>query len=1151
MVEIISSDISPLHAALPLKIMLKNLTIKSRLILFLCFMAVILLGIESVALFGMSRAKDSLKTVYENRILALDQLTGIESLILQNRLAIAASLVTPTPDEISINTAKIEKNITEIEMIWQAYVATLLIPEEKTLAAKFADDRNKLVTRGLNPAVAALRANEIEKANRIVVETIRPLYQPVGEGIKKLGKLQLTVTKQEYEDVQSRYETIRNIIIATAIIGLGLALWLSFLLVRAISRPLEDVVRIAKGVAAGNLTQQIEVRSKNEVGQLMQALKEIHDNLVKVIDQVRDSEQYVRTVLDNVDKGIIVFNASGVIEIFNPAAEQTFGYRGHEIIGKNASLLTQGPSQCQRDSSFEPHLELNKLTVPGVSREVVGVHKNGTHFPLGYKASEVFINTKRLVIAVTRDLTARKKSENTLLRAKEYAEQMSAELASYIHAIDQHAIVSVADTSGRITHVNDKFCEISGYSRDEILGHDHRIVNSGTHPSAFFTEMWASITRGYIWRDEICNRAKSGELYWVDSAIVPVKDVDGKIERYISVRVDITKRKQGEHELIRLGRVLDESLNEIYVFDTQTLHFTMVSAKAQRNLDYSMDELREMTELNLEPNLTHEIFEQRISPLRRGEKDVVTYEVEHQRKDKSLYPIEICIHLSANEFPPVFVAIIQDITERKNIERMKSELISTVSHELRTPLTSIRGSLGLIVGGVAGELSPQAKMLVDIAHKNSERLILLVNDILDMEKIEAGKMELQFKPVELMPLLHQALEANCAYGEQFNVSYKLENDLPGIMVNVDANRLMQVRTNLLSNAAKFSSTGNNVTVAVIVSGNRVRVEVKDHGSGISEQFRSQIFQKFAQGDSSDTRKKGGTGLGLSITRAIVEKMGGYIGFSSEPNVLTTFFIEFPIWEETVVTTFGKNEGKGKRVLICEDDHDIAALLRLMLEQDGQVADIAYDTEQAKKMLAQRNYAAMTLDLALPDQNGIAFIRELRMEKKTASLPIVVVSARAIEGSLELNGEVYCVIDWISKPINQEHMVLAVRRAVGQISDIRPRVLHVEDDHDIFQVMHGIVGDMADLDHAGMLTEARQLLKRCRYDLVILDLTLPDGSGQELLPLLNGATPPIPVMVFSAREMEREEIQDVASVLVKSRTSDAQLLATIKRLIEVE
>ncbi len=1089
--------------------MLKNLTIKSHLVLLICFVAVVLLGIESVALFGMSKAKDNLKTVYEDRIIALDQLLNIESLISQNRLAIAASLVTPTPEFISINTAKIEKNITEIEMRWDAYMATHFTPEEQVSAAKLADDRKKIITQGLNPAVAALRANEIEKANRIVVETIPSLYRPVEEGIKKLGKLQLSVTKQEYEKVQSRYESIRNIIIATAITGLGLVLWIGLMFIRAISRPLEE-------------RELIEIDTR------------------------------LRTIIDAAPDAVILMNSEGILTGWNGQAEKIFGWNQEEIIGHMLHDMIIPPQYRNAHIQGLKHfLASGEGPVLNKRIEITGMHRDGHQFAIELAISPIKQKDKYEFCAFIHDITTRKETQSLLLRAKEAAERSSAELISYIHAIDQHALVSVSDLSGRIIQANDKFCEISGYSRNELLGHDHRIVNSGTHSSDFFGEMWATITRGDIWRNEICNRAKSGALYWVDSAIVPVKDADGQIERYISVRVDITKRKQGEHELIRLGRVLDQSLNEIYVFDAQTLHFTMVNARAQRNLDYSMDELRGMTELNLEPNLTHGMFEQRIGPLRRGEKDVVTYEVEHQRKDKSLYPIGIGMYLSANEFPPVIVAIAQDLTEQKKIERMKSELISTVSHELRTPLTSIRGSLGLIGGGVAGELPPQAKMLVDIAHKNSERLILLVNDILDMEKIEAGKMELNFKPVELMPLLNQALEANCAYGEQFNVSYELENDLPGIMVNVDDDRLMQVMANLLSNAAKFSSVGDKVRVAVIVSGKRVRVAVKDQGSGISEQFRSQIFQKFAQGDSSDTRKKGGTGLGLSIARAIVEKMGGNIGFSSEPNVLTTFFIEFPIWEETVVTAVCKIGGKGKRILICEDDRDTAALLRLMLEQDGQVADIAYDTEQAKQRLAQSNYAAMTLDLALPDQDGISFIRELRMKEKTANLPIVVVSARAIEGSLELKSEAYSVIDWISKPINQEQMVLAVRRAVGQFSDIRPRVLHVEDDPDIFQVMHGIVGDLADLDHAGMLAEARELLERCRYDLVILDLTLPDGSGQELLSMLNGAAPPIPVMVFSAREMGREEMRNVASALVKSRTDNKQLLATIKRLIGVE
>ena len=559
--------------------MLKNLTIKSRLILFFCFMVVILLGIESVALFGMSKAKDSLKTVYEDRIIALDQLTDIESFILQNRLAIAVSLLTPTPDFISINTSTIEKNIAEINKIWESYLTLSLTPEEKELAEKLAHDRNLLITRGLYPAIAALRANEIEKANRISVDVIRPLHQPVNEGIKKLGKLQLAASQQEYNDVLSRYETIRNIFIAVAIIGLALALWLSIQLIRAISGPLKDAVRIANGVAAGNLTQQIVVPSKNEIGQLMKALKEIHDSLVKIVDQARDSETRTRAVLDNADEGIIVINAFGVIEIFNPAAEQIFGYTGNEIVGQNFSLLTQEPNRGQSNDSLEQHQKFDNPTISGVSRELVGMRKNGTHFPLGYKASEIYSNTKRLVIAVTKDLTASKESLNALMHAKEDAERISAEFSNYVYAINQYALVSIADSSGRIIEANDNFCEISGYTRGELLGHDHRIVNSGMHPSTFFVELWATITRGDIWRNEVCNRAKNGTLYWVDSAIVPIKDENGEIACYISIKTDITKRKKAEHESIRLGRVLDQSMNEIYVFDAQTLHFTMVNAR--------------------------------------------------------------------------------------------------------------------------------------------------------------------------------------------------------------------------------------------------------------------------------------------------------------------------------------------------------------------------------------------------------------------------------------------------------------------------------------------------------------------------------------------------------------------------------------------
>ena len=247
--------------------------------------------------------------------------------------------------------------------------------------------------------------------------------------------------------------------------------------------------------------------------------------------------------------------------------------------------------------------------------------------------------------------------------------------------------------------------------------------------------------------------------------------------------------------------------------------------------------------------------------------------------------------------PYRMVGIYTDISQQKKMDRLKNEFVSMVSHELRTPLTSIRGSLGLVGGGVAGELPAQAKALIDIAYSNTERLLTLINDILDTEKIQSGKINFDFKPQPLLPLVEQAILANKGYAERHHVTFTLVEGLPGVRVNVDGERLMQVMSNLLSNAAKFSHVDGKVEISVSLENQRVRIAVSDHGVGVPDSFRGQIFDKFTQADSSDTRHKGGTGLGLSITKSIVEMMQGEIGFDSKPGVGSTFYFTLPLWNE--------------------------------------------------------------------------------------------------------------------------------------------------------------------------------------------------------------------------------------------------------------
>ncbi len=238
-------------------------------------------------------------------------------------------------------------------------------------------------------------------------------------------------------------------------------------------------------------------------------------------------------------------------------------------------------------------------------------------------------------------------------------------------------------------------------------------------------------------------------------------------------------------------------------------------------------------------------------------------------------------------------SLTQDITERKRIEELKDGFVAVVSHELRTPLTSIRGSLGLILGGAVGDLPESAYNMLNIANNNTNRLLVLINDILDIEKIQSGKLEYNFQSVEVMPLIEEAINDGSGYALQYDVHLLVDQRLDNVRIKADPCRIMQVLNNLVSNAIKFSPKGKNVAFSVVRHNHHVRISVTDHGPGIPKDFQSKIFERFTMSDSSDSRGVGGTGLGLSIARTIVEDHDGAISFETQEGQGTTFYIDFP------------------------------------------------------------------------------------------------------------------------------------------------------------------------------------------------------------------------------------------------------------------
>ncbi len=518
-------------------------------------------------------------------------------------------------------------------------------------------------------------------------------------------------------------------------------------------------------------------------------------------------------------------------------------------------------------------------------------------------------------------------------------------------------------------------------------------------------------------------------------------------------------------------------------------------------------------------------------------------QMEARRKDGETFPVDVALGAMSLPTGVHIVAIVRDISERRRMEQLKDEFVSTVSHELRTPLTSIAGSLGLLAGGVAGALPEKAARLIQIAQSNSQRLVRLINDILDIEKIESGKLRLDMVPLNLRDIAERSVEGVQGYGGDLGVTLTLSEGEP-VLIRGDADRLIQVVTNLLSNALKFSPRGGVVHVAVDPETRLARLSVVDEGPGIPQAFRARIFSKFAQADGSDTRAKGGTGLGLAIAREIAERHGGRLWFESAEGEGATFHLDLPLIDETR----GSVDTDGPRLLIVEDDADAAEILREMLERDGFAADIAPTGREALSAARTGVYSALLVDLQLPDSDGIGLIRALRARADTRDIPVVVVSADTARGMAR--GRSLEVVDWLEKPFDQSRLRAAVAAIYLRSSDRKPRILHVDDDRDILEVTASALGSGAEITPAESLAAARAVLARMKPDLVILDLGLPDGSGLELLGDLGddkGRT--IPVIVYSAQEMDAALANRVEAVLTKSRTSLAGLARTVRRLTD--
>lgn len=758
--------------------------------------------------------------------------------------------------------------------------------------------------------------------------------------------------------------------------------------------------------------------------------------------EIEASEKKFRTITASIRDAIIMIDRDGRVSFWNNSARRIFGYSAGEVHGESLyKLIVPDPSNRKDVDAFEIFKKADKEKAAEEIIETEARRKDGEIFPIEITLSTVDIQGTLHTIAFIRDISRRK------------AEERERHILS--SAVEQSNVVTVlTDKKGVIEYVNPRFTEVTGYSKEEALGQNPRLLNSGIHKVEFYKDLWDTITSGNDWRGEFYNKKKNGEMYWESSQISPIKDSRGEITHFVAFKEDVTERKRMEIELLGAKKAAEEA------------------------------------------------------------------------------------------------------------SRSKSEFLANMSHELRTPMNAIIGMTELVLDT---QVTEEQREYLNIVRQSSNSLLSLLNDILDLSKIEAGKMVLEPIPFKLRESLGETARTlgHQAHKKNLELVYYIDSEVPEQLIG-DVGRLRQVVVNLIGNSVKFTEAGEivlKIEILETLPEDKIVLHflISDTGIGIPEEKQGAIFEKFSQADTSTTRKYGGSGLGLPISASLINLMEGMVWVES-PAVFPHFCKSGPGSTFHFTASFGINRSipdtrqafdfsklKGLPILVVDDNKTNRRFLQEVFFKYGLEPEEAVSGREALRLLEERAFQLVVLDYQMPEMDGGMVLEKLRVGKGS-DIPVILISSGTSVEELDRFKQMGISAHFL-KPVNTRELLDAIVTAMGFETEDRVSVLPVEaeaiegneqagmsilvaEDNPINQRLikrllekRGYTVDIAvDGSEAVNMFKRQAENANRRYRLIFMDIQMPVMDGIEATREIRQSDGDVPIIALTAYAMKGDKVK---------------------------